>query len=208
MPYDARPPLPAPSTPAVPPALSVANASFVTDRLLVGGDLESTDPTLAAAQVTELVDAGVTHVLDARLEWDDSATWTRARVSARWAGIDDSGQQVPGEWFEDVVSWCLAALAQPRTKVLTHCHMGINRGPSVGYAVLLGLGWHPVEALDAVRRARPIAYAAYAEDALRWHHDRHGTAAEQRRRDRKDVAAWRRQHHLDLATVVRQVRGG
>ena len=54
--------------------------------------------------------------------------------------------------------------------MLAHCHMGINRGPSMGFAILLALGWDAEEALDAIHAARPIAFIAYAEDALRWHH--------------------------------------
>ncbi|MEJ7774997.1 MAG: hypothetical protein WKF72_09340 [Nocardioidaceae bacterium] len=69
------------------------------------------------------------------------------------------------------------ALQDPGTKVLLHCHMGINRGPSAGVAVLLATGWDPVDAFDAVRRARPIAHVAYAADAL----DRHRPDRGQRR---------------------------
>ncbi len=54
--------------------------------------------------------------------------------------------------------------------MLVHCHMGINRGPSMAYACLLVLGWDPIEAMTAIRTARPIAAIGYAEDALDWHH--------------------------------------
>ena len=77
----------------------------------------------------------------------------------------------PGEWFDVAVDWSVAAIEGGGT-VLTHCHMGVNRGPSLGFAVLLEQGWDPIEALDAIRTARPIAWVAYAEDALRWHHER------------------------------------
>ena len=62
---------------------------------------------------------------------------------------------MPDAWFDRGVAFALDALARPGTKVLSHCHMGINRGPSLAYAVLLALGTDPVEALDALRRARP-----------------------------------------------------
>ena len=52
-----------------PPRL--ANASWVTDHLLVGGDLDARDDTLAERQLAELVELGVTHLVDVRLEWDD-----------------------------------------------------------------------------------------------------------------------------------------
>lgn len=56
------------------------------------------------------------------------------------AGIDDAGHRVPGSWFEDFVIWAFAGLEDPEAKLLTHSPMGIDRGPSVGYAVRLGLG--------------------------------------------------------------------
>ena len=44
--------------------------------------------------------------------------------------------------------------------------MGINRGPSLGFAILLHWGWDPNEAITAIRDARPIANVWYAVDAL------------------------------------------
>lgn len=187
--------------------LTVANADFVTERLAVGGDLDFHDDDLMQAQVLALWDAGITHVLDARLECSDELVWAQVPdVEFRWDGIDDAGQRLPHEWFDRIVPWALEALEDPTAKLLTHCQMGINRGPSAGYAVLLGLGWDPVEALDAIRAARPIAYIAYAEDALRWHHDRTDAPAERRGRELAALAEWRRTHHLDLAGVIRRVR--
>ncbi len=199
-------PDPTPAAPGDLPTLRSANADFVTDRLVVGGDLHHSEE-LALDQAVELVEAGVTHVLDARVEWRDDAVWARfPGVEHRWDGIDDRGQRVPGRWFDGVTGWALAALSRPGTVVLTHCHMGINRGPSAGFAVLLGLGWDPVEALDAIRRARPVAYVAYADDALRWHHDRTGATRSVRREDRRRVQRWREENDLDLTTVIRRVR--
>ncbi len=73
-----------------------ANADFVTDCLVVGGDLDQ-DNDLAAQQAVELVDiAGVTHVLDVRLEMNDSQLWAyMPDVVYRWDGMDDAGQTVP-----------------------------------------------------------------------------------------------------------------
>lgn len=200
--------MPTPTDPREPlPRLRVANADFVTDRVVVGGDLHP-DHDTAVDQAHELVSAGVTHVLDARIEWRDDEVWAGfPGVSYRWDGIDDRGQRVPEPWFEDVVRWCLTALEDPDAVLLAHCHMGINRGPSVGLAVLLGLGWDLVEALDAIRRARPVAFVAYAEDALRWHHVRTDADDATRRADRERLARWRRENELDVASVIRRVRG-
>lgn len=188
-------------------SLTVANAHFVTDRVAIGGDLDMYDNELLVAQVMELKTAGITHVLDVRQEWDDAVIWADVPgVTYRWDGIDDAGQQVPASWFDGIVTWSLSALQDPDAKLLTHCHMGINRGPSAGYAVLLALGWDPIDALDAIRGARPIAYVAYAEDALRWHHARVGAATVTRERDQLRMKLWREQNNLDLAGVIRRIR--
>ncbi len=78
-------------------------------------------------------------------------------------------------------------------------------GPSLGLAVLLDQGWDVVDALDAIRGARPVAWIAYADDALRWHHERHGTTS-QLAVDRAKVARWREQNELDLVAVIRAKR--
>jgi protein-tyrosine phosphatase len=189
------------------PALSTANAAFVTPRLLVGGDLDTRDLGLASRQLRELVEAGVTHVVDARIEWSDEQ-WVAEEapgVAYLHHGMDDAGQQVPGEWFEVAVGWTLEALAQGGT-VLAHCHMGINRGPSLGFAVLLAQDWDAVDALDAIREVRPIAWVAYAEDALRWHHEKRASPAEELDRDRRRLVQWREDNHLDLEAVLRLQR--
>ncbi|KQT93870.1 hypothetical protein ASG49_02590 [Marmoricola sp. Leaf446] len=202
----------APHEPALPaPAprrgLAVADAAFVTDRLLVGGDLDTRDHRLAATQLRELLDAGLTHVVDARVEWSDEE-WVHQlapQVGYLHHGMDDAGQRVPGAWFDRGVTWAQEAIDQGGV-VLTHCHMGINRGPSLGFAVLLAQGWDPVQALDRIRAVRPIAWVAYAEEALRWHHDRAGSSPAELEADRRRLADWRATHELDLAAVIRRKR--
>jgi len=189
------------------PGLGKANAHWVTDFLAVGGDLDVCDVELAARQAFDLMGAGMTHALDVREELDDTALWSLfPEVTYHWDGIDDAGQEVPDAWWERVVAWSLAALAQPRARLLTYCHMGINRGPSVGYAVLLGLGWDPVDAIDAIRAARPEAHCWYAEDALRWQHNRLRASAAQRAADLARLAAWREQHPMDLVRLIAERR--
>ena len=188
------------------PVLQVADATFVTERLLVGGDLDTRDDDLAGRQLAELVGVGMTHLVDARVEWDDLA-WVAARspeVAYLHHGMDDAGQRVPSSWFEEGATWALEALEAGGT-VLTHCHMGINRGPSLGFAVLLAQEWDPLDALERIREVRPIAYVAYAEDALRWHHERRGTL-DRLPVDLDRVARWRSETSLDLDDVIRRKR--
>lgn len=187
--------------------LEVANADFVTDRLLVGGDLDVFDADLAGRQLAELVDAGVTHVVDCRFELDDAETWAQVPgVSYRRFPVDDAGQRIPPSWFEKGVSHVLEAMRDDGSVVLTHCHMGVNRGPSLGFAVLLGLGWDHVDAIAAIRSARDVAAVYYAEDALEWHHQRTRSSREQRRSDLRRLQEWRAGHPLDVQHVIATIR--
>ncbi len=190
------------------PDLEHANAVFVTERLLVGGDLDQRDDHLAGRQLDELVAAGLTHVIDARVEADDREFVERHApgVTYLWHGMDDAGQRVPPAWFEAGVAWVLEALEDPDAVVLTHCHMGINRGPSLGYAVLLAQGVDPVDAIAAIRAVRPISAVAYAEDALRWHQHRTSASSSERRRDRARLRAWRQENPLDVLRIIAQQR--
>jgi dual specificity phosphatase 3 len=189
------------------PLAKLANLHFVTSQLAVGGDLSSHDPGLSQLQLAEICVLGITHVVDVRSEWSDEDAVAESAPHVRYLhhGMEDAGQSVPPEWFEHAVSWVEAAWAEnPEAVVLTHCHMGINRGPSLGFAVLLAQGWDPVEAISAIRAARPQANVWYAADALDWYHARagvdRGTAAEQH----AALAAWREQNQLDVVRMIRE----
>jgi len=191
------------------PLAKLANLHFVTSQLAVGGDLSSDDQGLSRLQLAEICELGITHVVDTRMEWSDEDAVAQAAPQVRYLhhGMDDAGQQVPHEWFEEAVAWVEAAYEQdPDAIVLTHCHMGINRGPSLGFAVLLAQGWDPVEAIAAIRAARPQANVWYAADALDWHHARTGTDADTAAKQRAALEEWREQNQLDVVRLVRERR--
>lgn len=112
---------------------------------------------------------------------------------------------MPDAWFDTGTALVRDALDAGGT-VLTHCHMGINRGPSMGFAAMLTLGWDPVDALDAIRTVRPIAYVAYAEDAVDWWLRQTGANAVRRRSTLAELARWRLLNHVGPAAVTRSVR--
>lgn len=188
------------------PVAHVANVSFITPTLAIGGDLDPWGER-GPAQLAELVSLGLTHIADVRIEWSDEELVAELAPSVAYLhhGIDDAGQQVPYRWFEEGVQWITAGLKGGGV-VLAHCHMGINRGPSLGYATLLGLGWDPIEALDTIRWARPIAAIGYAEDALAWHLERTGSSPCEWRVQRRRLSAWRSENELDVTTIIRKLR--
>ncbi len=188
------------------PSLRHANAHFVTPQLLIGGDL-SFDERTAAAQLEELVGAGVTHIVDVRVEANDAPLVAELapQVGYLHHGIDDAGQRVAADFFDTTVGFAVEAIDAGGV-VLAHCHMGINRGPSLGFAILLHQGWDPVDALTAIREVREIAYVDYAGDALVWHHERLGNSSSALWNDLERVSEWRKASHLDVVEVIRKKR--
>ncbi len=189
------------------PELSLANADFVTDRLLVGGDL-SPNFARARVQLDELLEAGVTHIVDLREEWSDEAlvgTWA-PQVRYLQHRVADAGQKIGPEWFAGLVEWVDEALSDESAKVLVHCHMGVNRAPSAMLALLLARGMGLRPALDTIRQARPVAVIDYAGSALDWYLTSTGADARQRRNARRTLARWRRSNHLDVYQVIRAIR--
>jgi dual specificity phosphatase 3 len=187
----------------------VANISRVADRIWTGGDLPS--HLGDAAMLADLADyqlVGITHILDNRIECSDEA-FVEAhapRMTYWWNGQDDAGQAMPDEWFYDGVDFALEALKDPNAQVLAHCHMGINRGPSMAFAILLATGMAPAAALDAIRKSRPIAAISYADDALDWWHRMTETPAAAAKRERAEVAAWHRRNPIDVVRIIRTIR--
>ena len=183
------------------------NFDFITPQMATGGDLPPHDEHALEA-LLEWRHLGITHILDNRLEWSDEefVAQQAADIVYLHNGVDDAGQAMPDSWFDRGVAFITAAIQDPANKVHIHCHMGINRGPSLAYAALLALRWDPIDAIAAVRTARPIAGVGYAEDALDWHHRRLDTEPAARAQERARLAQWRREHPLDVVRIIRGIR--
>ena len=183
----------------------MANITQLTDTLWTGGDLPE-DDEVAADHIGDWRDAGIGTVIDCRFEWSDEDLVAAIAPEIHYVhvGIDDAGQRIPPAWFDEVLA--AASTADHGGGVLVHCHMGINRGPSAAYALLLADGHDPVEAIDLIRTRRPIAAVGYAEDALRWWHRRRGATITERRADRDALAQWRRQHPHDTLRIIKAIR--
>ena len=165
----------------------------VTDRVLITGDLPQ-DEGSAMALLEEWRSAGVTHILDVRAEGDAPSLLLRHAPAMRYMRVptEDEGRQQPDAWFDAGVAYSLTALSKPDTTLLIHCAMGINRGPSMAFRILLELGWQPITALEAIRHARPIADVGYAGDALDHFHRVHDIETGVRDEERGIIEAWLR----------------
>ena len=182
------------------------NISRLTEQLWTGGDLpDRFDEAVATIEAWRV--EGIGHIIDNRIEWCDDELVEEVAPEIRYlsAGVDDAGQRMPDRWFDMVTEFANEAV-ELGGGVLIHCHMGINRGPSASYAVLLTQGWDPVEAIDLIRTARPIAAVGYAEDALNWWHRTKNIDHQQRRNERARLGRWRARHPHDTIRIIRQIR--
>jgi dual specificity phosphatase 3 len=194
------------SHPPITPIDTGPNIDRLTDTLWTGGDLPH--PLDGAAEALEAWDRlGIRHIFDARMEWTDEDFVESLAPHIRYLnfGVDDAGQQMPDWWFDQVVEFVEGATERGGA-VLIHCHMGINRGPSAAFAALLASGWDPIDAIDRIRTARPIAAVGYAEDALGWWHRRNRTPPPLRRQERDQLAEWRQEHPHDTIRIIREIR--
>jgi hypothetical protein len=176
-------------------------------RLAVSGDLPGWGQALAE-HLQHWVDNGVTHIVDVRCEWSDEAEVGRLQpaVTYHWVGTDDDGSGQPDEWFDAGVEAALEAMGDPTATTMIHCHMGVNRGPSMAFAVMLALGWEPVRAVEAIRSARPIAAVLYGMDALDWWHRRSATEPRVAAEQRAALSEWLEQHPVDVEWVINRIR--
>jgi dual specificity phosphatase 3 len=181
------------------------NLTKLTDLLWTGGDLP--EPAAEARKAIEAWQAlGIGAVIDNRIEWNDEerVTTTAPELGYLHAGVDDAGQVMPDWWFDTVTAFALRHIEQG-SGVLVHCHMGINRGPSAAFAVLLASWWDPIDAIDLIRTSRPIAAVAYAEDALDWWQRQTDMCLGDRADESQRLSEWRRSNPHDTLRIMRDV---
>ena len=180
---------------------------WVDHTLAVSGDLPS-NREQALEQLRMWEAAGITDVFDMREERDDSDfIHENSRITCHWFGVDDNGSVRDDQWFEEIrdrAHELLNCSTIPR-RILVHCHMGVNRGPSALFAIMLTLGWDALEALRMIRDVRPIAGIIYAPDAMRWWARELQYDDEAAEEKVNEVHAWLDRNELDLAYVIRSI---
>jgi protein-tyrosine phosphatase len=194
-------------SPTADPAWWWRQLCWVTDRIIVTGDLAD-DDAAAEDQVHEWAAAGVTLIVDVRSECSDRSRVAEFHPEIEYlhAPTHDHGGVQPDEWFDDTVDHILETLeSNPSAVVLIHCHMGVNRAPSMTMAVLMVLGSTALEALDAIRSARPIAAVLYADQVADWYHRRHYNTDEHRESAIDAVRRWHQANPVDTQWVISRI---
>lgn len=140
----------------------ILDINWVTDRIAVGGWVETDEKMRAAAQ------AGITHIIDMTWECDDTPLAMPYGIKVLLNATDDDFQSKSPELLERGVEFALAALNEPASKLLIHCVAGRHRGPMMTLAVLCALGWDMEEAMRLISDRRPVAdWAPVYVDSVR-----------------------------------------
>jgi protein-tyrosine phosphatase len=124
--------------------------TWLTDRLAVGGGIWSAENMAAVAR------AGITHIIDMQIEFDDTPLAEKHGIEVLWNPTDDDFEEKPAALFRRGVEFAEAAL-EKGGKVYIHCAAGVHRAPMMTLAVLGSMGWTIDDAMEMIQAKRPVA---------------------------------------------------
>ena len=138
--------------------------TWVTERIAVGGGIWN------ERNMLELAQAGITHVVDMQIEFDDTPLAVPHGIRVLWNPTDDDFQVKPHELLERGVEFALEALDDPESRVYIHCAAGVHRAPMMTLAVLGATGWDLEAAMVLIETRRPVVDFAdvYVESVRRY----------------------------------------
>jgi Dual specificity phosphatase, catalytic domain len=125
--------------------------TWVTDRIGVGGGIWTAENMAAVSR------AGITHIIDMQIEFDDTELAGPHGIAVCWNPVDDDFEAKPGEVFARGVDFALAALEENGAKLLVHCAAGVHRAPMMTLALLGVMGWRVEDAMRLIEARRQVA---------------------------------------------------
>jgi protein-tyrosine phosphatase len=124
--------------------------TWVTDQIAVGGGIWND------RNMMEVVTAGITHIIDMQIEFDDTRLAEPYGLKVLWNPTDDDFQPKPAEMFQRGVDFALAALQAADAKVFIHCAAGVHRAPMMALAVLRASGFPLEDAKQRIEERRAV----------------------------------------------------
>jgi protein-tyrosine phosphatase len=141
--------------------------TWVTDRIAVGGGIWTGE------KMAQVAGAGITHIIDMQIEFDDTALAEPHGVRVLWNPTDDDFQVKGPEVFRRAVDFAVKALdgeaglpdlapvARAETssngnRLFIHCAAGVHRAPMMTLAILRVLGYTLPEAMELIESRRPV----------------------------------------------------
>jgi protein-tyrosine phosphatase len=139
--------------------------TWVTARIAVGGGIWS------AENMADVARAGITHIIDMQIEFDDTPLAGPHGIEVLWNPTDDDFLPKPPELFQRGVDFAQQALEDEQSRLFIHCAAGVHRAPMMTLAVLCSQGWGLQAAMQTISSRRPLAdfadvYVQSVEDYL------------------------------------------
>jgi len=132
------------------PRIFMMDLTWVTGRIALGGGIWN------AANMADVARAGVTHILDMQIEFDDTALAEPHGIAVLWNPIDDDFQPKSPEVFQGGVEFARRALDDDGSRLFVHCAAGVHRAPMMTLAILCSLGWELDDARKLIETRRPV----------------------------------------------------
>jgi protein-tyrosine phosphatase len=123
----------------------------VTDRIAVGGGIWNAENMAAVSR------AGITHIIDMQIEFDDTPLARAHDIKVCWNPVDDDFEPKPAEVFVRGVEFALKALKEDEAKLFVHCAAGVHRAPMMTLALMGVMGWSVEDAMKLIEGKRPAA---------------------------------------------------
>ena len=138
--------------------------TWVTQRVALGGGIWN------GRNMEELAQAGVTHVLNMQIEFDDRPLAEPRGISVLWNPTDDDFLPKPPELLKRGVDFALEALEYPGARLYIHCAAGVHRAAMMTLAVLCAMGFEIEAAMVLIETRRPVVDFAdvYVESVRRF----------------------------------------
>jgi protein-tyrosine phosphatase len=138
--------------------------AWVTERVALGGGIWN------ARNMEELAQAGVTHVLNMQIEFDDRPLAELYGIRVLWNPTDDDFLPKDPELLKRGVDFALEALDEPESRLYVHCAAGVHRAPMMTLAVLCAMEWEMDAAMVLIETRRPVVDFAdvYVESVRRF----------------------------------------
>lgn len=125
--------------------------TWLTERIAVGGGIWT------AQNMAEVAQAGITHIVDMQIEFDDTPLAVDHGITVLWNPTDDDFEPKPASLLRRGVAFVEGALVELETKVFIHCAAGVHRAPMMALAVLGSMGWNIQDAMRLIETRRPVA---------------------------------------------------
>ena len=124
--------------------------TWITPRVALGGGIWNTENMAAVAR------AGVTHIIDMQIEFDDTPLAEPHGIEVLWNPTDDDFRSKPPELLQRGVEFALAALGNEDARLFIHCAAGVHRAAMMTLAVLCSDGWELQSAMQTISSRRPV----------------------------------------------------